>query len=224
MRRAWHSRLRQRRHASIHDILIDGNEVRNSKLGWSKSMVFNGNVRSSSVSNNLVHDNDNIGIDLIGYRRHGPDPAVDRARNGTVIGNLVYNINSYGNPAYDGGSKRRWNLRGWRHEYLIERNIIHDTNIGIELASEHKNRDTSYITSATISSTATGSRHCHRRLRYETRQHPDCTIVNNTLYNNATQGDWGAELYIQYDTRTTPSRTISLSPTLRGSSSKAGAR
>jgi hypothetical protein len=26
-------------------------------------------------------------------------------------------------------------------------------------------------------------------------------IVNNTLYNNATQGDWGAELYIQFDTR-----------------------
>jgi hypothetical protein len=26
-------------------------------------------------------------------------------------------------------------------------------------------------------------------------------IVNNTLYNNFTQGDWGAELYIQYDTR-----------------------
>jgi hypothetical protein len=26
-------------------------------------------------------------------------------------------------------------------------------------------------------------------------------IVNNTLYHNATQGDWGAELYIQFDTR-----------------------
>jgi hypothetical protein len=30
----------------------------------------------------------------------------------------------------------------------------------------------------------------------------NCVIVNNTFYNNATSSDaWGAELYIQYDTR-----------------------
>ena len=29
----------------------------------------------------------------------------------------------------------------------------------------------------------------------------NCVIVNNTFYNNYTQRDWGAELYVQYDTR-----------------------
>ena len=188
--------------ASIHDIIIDGNQVYNGKFGWSESMVLNGNVEKFTVSNNIVHDNDNIGIDFIGYEGENPNSAVDRARDGTVVGNLVYNINSYGNPAYgnersadgiyvDGGTR-----------ILIERNVIHDTNLGIELASEHAGKDTSYITvrnnfiyNNTQAGIAFGG---YDRRRGSTQY---CTIVNNTLYNNFTQRDWGAELYIQFDTR-----------------------
>jgi len=188
--------------ASIHDIIIDGNQVYNGKFGWSESMVLNGNVEKFTVSNNIVHDNDNIGIDFIGYEGENPNPAVDRARDGTVVGNLVYNINSYGNPAYgnersadgiyvDGGTR-----------ILIERNVVHDTNLGIELASEHAGKDTSYITvrnnfiyNNTQAGIAFGG---YDRRRGSTQY---CTIVNNTLYNNFTQRDWGAELYIQFDTR-----------------------
>lgn len=188
--------------ASIHDLIIDGNQVYNGKFGWSESMVLNGNVENFTVSNNIVHDNDNIGIDFIGFEGENPNPAVDRARNGTVFGNLVYNINSYGNPAYgrersadgiyvDGGTN-----------ILIERNIVHHANLGIELASEHAGKNTSYITlrsnfiyANTQAGIAFGG--------YDTRRGSteNCVIVNNTLYNNFTQGDWGAELYVQYDTR-----------------------
>jgi hypothetical protein len=80
--------------ASIHDLIIDGNEIYNGKFGWSESLVLNGNVEKFTVSNNIVHDNDNIGIDFIGFERENPNPAVDRARNGIVTGNLVYNITS----------------------------------------------------------------------------------------------------------------------------------
>jgi hypothetical protein len=132
--------------ASIHDIVIDGNQVYNGQFGWSESMVLNGNVENFVVSNNVVHDNDNIGIDFIGYEGENPDPALDRARDGTVVGNLVYNIDSYGNPAYgtersaggiyvDGGTN-----------IIIERNIVHHANLGVELASEHRGKNTSYIT------------------------------------------------------------------------------
>jgi hypothetical protein len=188
--------------ASIHDLLIDGNQVYNGKFGWSESLVLNGNVEKFVVSNNIVHDNDNIGIDFIGYEGENPNPAVDRARDGTVFGNLVYNINSYGNPAYgtersaggiyvDGGTN-----------IVIERNIVHHANLGIELASEWAGKTTSYITlrnnflySNTQAGIAFGG---YDRRRGSTQY---CNIVNNTLYNNFTQGDWGAELYIQFDTR-----------------------
>jgi hypothetical protein len=188
--------------ASIHDLIIDSNEVYNGKFGWSESMVLNGNVEFFTVSNNIVHDNDNIGIDFIGFEGENPDPALDRARDGTVVGNLVYNINSYGNPAYgnersaggiyvDGGTR-----------IVVERNIVHHSNLGVELASEHSGRNTSFITLRNnffYNNTQTGI----AMGGYDTKRGSteNCVIVNNTLYNNYTQGDWGAELYIQYDTR-----------------------
>ena len=188
--------------ASIHDLLIDGNEVYNGKFGWSESLVLNGNVEKFTVSNNIVHDNDNIGIDFIGYEGENPNPAVDRARNGTVVGNLVYNIDSYGNPAYGNERSADGIYVDGGTDIIIERNTVHDTNIGIELASEHAGKNTSYITlrsnfvyNNTQAGIAFGG--------YDTRRGSteNCVIVNNTLYNNFTQGDWGAELYIQYDTR-----------------------
>jgi hypothetical protein len=85
---------------------------------------------------------------------------------------------------------------------LIERNIIHHTNIGIELASEHSGRATSNITvrnNFVYSNTQVGIAFGG----YDTKRGSteNCVIVNNTFYNNATQGDWGAELYVQFDTR-----------------------
>ena len=188
--------------ASIHDLIIDGNEVYNGKFGWSESMVLNGNVEFFTVSNNIVHDNDNIGIDFIGFEGENPNPALDRARDGTVVGNLVYNINSFGNPAYgtersaggiyvDGGTR-----------IVIERNIVHDSNLGVELGSEHSGRNTSFVTlrnnflyNNTQAGIAFGG---YDKRRGSTE---NCVIVNNTLYNNFTQRDWGGEIYIQFDTR-----------------------
>jgi parallel beta-helix repeat protein len=163
---------------------------------------LNGNVEKFVVSNNKIHDNDNIGIDLIGFEETVPDPAIDRARDGTVVGNLVYNIDSFGNPAYgevrssdgiyvDGGTN-----------IVIERNIVHDTNIGIELASEHGEKNTSHITvrnNFVYNNTQVGI--AFGGYDTERGSTENCVIVNNTLYKNATQGDWGAELYVQFDTR-----------------------
>ncbi len=188
--------------ASIHDILIDGNQVYNGKFGWSESMVLNGNVEKFIVSNNIVHDNDNIGIDFIGYEGENPNSAVDRARDGTVFGNLIYNINSFGNPAYGADRSAGGIYVDGGTNIIIERNIVHHANLGIELASEWAGKTTSYITlrdnfiySNTQAGIAFGG---YDRRRGSTQY---CNIINNTLYNNFTQGDWGAELYVQFDTR-----------------------
>lgn len=187
---------------SIHNVVIEGNQLYNLKLGSSESLVVNGNVDGFTITNNIVHDNNNIGIDVIGFEGKSPDPTLDQARNGKVIGNTVNNINSYGNPAY--GKERSADgiyVDGGR-DTLIERNIVHHTNLGIELASEHAGRATSNITvrnnfvySNTQVGIAIGG---YDEQRGSTE---NCVIVNNTFYNNYTQADWGAELYVQFDTR-----------------------
>jgi parallel beta-helix repeat protein len=188
--------------ASIHDILIDGNQVYNGKFGWSESMVLNGNVEKFVVSNNIVHDNDNIGMDFIGFEGENPNPALDRARDGTVVGNLVYNIDSYGNPAYGEDRSADGIYVDGGTNIIVERNIVHHSNIGIELASEHAGKDTSYITvrnNFVYSNTQVGIAFGGYDEERGSTQY--CNIVNNTLFNNYTLGDWGAELYIQFDTR-----------------------
>ena len=130
----------------ISDLVIDGNEVHHLKTGSSESLVVNGNVANFRITNNVVHDNNNIGIDIIGFERTAPDPAVDQARDGVVSGNLVYNITSRGNPAYGNDQSSDGIYVDGGARVLIERNIIHHVDFGIELASEHRNRTTSYIT------------------------------------------------------------------------------
>ena len=85
---------------------------------------------------------------------------------------------------------------------LIERNIVHHANLGIELASEWSGKTTSYITvrdNFVYNNTQAGIAFGGYDKRRGSTQY--CNIVNNTLYNNFTQGDWGAELYVQFDTR-----------------------
>jgi hypothetical protein len=148
----------------------------------------------------VVHDNNNIGIDVIGFEHTAPDPAVDQARDGVVRNNLVYNITSKGNPAYrneensdgiyvDGGTR-----------ILIEQNIMHDVDFGIELASEHKDRATSYILARNNliyhAHTAGVSIGGYAPDRGHTEH---CTVINNTLYNNDTSNTGTGEFQMQWN-------------------------
>ena len=184
----------------ITDLIIDSNEVHHLKTGSSESLVVNGNVTNFRITNNIVHDNNNIGIDVIGFERTAPDPSVDQARDGIVSNNLVYNITSKGNPAYrdeensdgiyvDGGTR-----------ILIERNIIHNVDFGIELASEHKDRATSYITARNNL-----VYHCHTAGVSIGGYAPDrghtehSTVINNTLYENDTSATGTGEFQMQWN-------------------------
>ncbi len=184
----------------ITDLVIDGNEVHHLKTGSSESLVVNGNVTNFRITHNVVHDNNNIGIDVIGFERTAPDPAVDQARDGLVSGNLVYNITSKGNPAYrnDESSDGIYVDGGTR--ILIERNVMHDVDFGIELASEHKDRATSYITARNNliyhSHTAGVSIGGYA----PDRGHTDhCIVINNTLYQNDTSSTGSGEFQMQWN-------------------------
>ncbi|MBZ5681053.1 MAG: right-handed parallel beta-helix repeat-containing protein [Acidobacteriia bacterium] len=184
----------------ISELVIDGNEVHHLKTGSSESLVVNGNVTNFRITHNVVHDNNNIGIDVIGFERTAPDPAVDQARDGVVSGNLVYNITSRGNPAYrnDESSDGIYVDGGTR--ILIEQNVIHDVDFGIELASEHKDRATSYVTARNNL-----IYHCHTAgvsiggYAPERGRTEHCTVVNNTLYENDTSATGSGEFQLQWN-------------------------
>jgi hypothetical protein len=184
----------------ISELVIDGNEVHHLQTGSSESLVVNGNVTNFRITHNVVHDNNNIGIDVIGFEHTAPDPAVDQARDGVVSGNLVYNIHSRGNPAYQNEENSDGIYVDGGTRILIEQNIIHDDDFGIELASEHKDRATSYITARNNL-----IYHCHTAGvsiggYAPERGHTDhSTVVNNTLYENDTSDTGSGEFQMQWN-------------------------
>jgi uncharacterized protein DUF1565 len=186
--------------APITDLIIDGNEVHHLKTGSSESLVVNGNVTNFRITHNVVHDNNNIGIDVIGFERTAPDPAVDQARDGVVSGNLVYNITSKGNPAYQNEENSDGIYVDGGTRILIEQNVMHDVDFGIELASEHKDRATSYITARNNliyhGHTAGVSIGGYAPERGHTEH---CTVVNNTLYDNDTSATGSGEFQMQWN-------------------------
>ena len=185
---------------AISNLIIDGNNLYSLTLGSSEAMVLNGNVSDFQITNNIVHDADNIGIDCIGFEGTSPDPNTDQARNGTIADNLVYNISSYGNPAYGNEYAAGGIYVDGGKDITIERNIVHHADIGVELASEHNGKSTSGIILRSnllylnnIGGIAIGG--------YDTQRGStdDCKILNNTLYHNDVQQDGNGELWIQYD-------------------------
>src|ERR1022692_41194 len=181
----------------ITQITISGNQLYNMKTGNSETMNVDGNVTYFTISNNIVHDNDNIGIDAIGFEKVGPTGS-DQAKYGLISGNTVYNITSYGNPAYGNQYAADGIYCDGCAYTIIERNTVYNTDLNMEAASEHKGHNSSYVTirnnlfydantvGVSIGGYASGvggSDHV--------------VIVNNTLYNNNTQNQ-GAEFQIQY--------------------------
>jgi hypothetical protein len=126
-------------------IVVEGNEIRNCRLGQSEALVLNGNVDGFVVSRNIVHDNDNIGIDFIGFESTGP-VGQDQARNGICVDNVVYNISSASNPTYGGERSADGIYVDGGRDIVIERNKIDSCDIGVEVASEHGGKATSNIT------------------------------------------------------------------------------
>ncbi|MBP3953677.1 DUF1565 domain-containing protein [Bacillus suaedae] len=184
----------------MKDIRIINNTIEDLKLGWSESLVLNGNIDGFNIENNVVRRNDNIGIDLIGHEGISNDPKADYVRNGIVKNNEVYEISSYGNPAYgeeysaggiyvDGGKR-----------ITIEKNTIYNCDIGIEATSEHANQ---YADNIEITENIVYNNHYtgisiggYDEDRGGTI---NSSITNNIIYRNDTKGLAGGQLLLQHD-------------------------
>ena len=131
----------------VTGLTIEGNTVHDLTLGASEAIVVNGNVAGWKIVGNRVDDVDNIAIDAIGYE--GTAPRNDRARNGLIAGNVISDVDTRGNPAYnepDGNCRCAGGIYvdGGR-DIVIERNRVMRSNLGIELASEAGDGSTSDV-------------------------------------------------------------------------------
>jgi hypothetical protein len=186
--------------ASISNITISGNAVYNNKTGNSETVNVDGNVNGFTISNNTIHDNDNIGIDAIGFEGVAPSATYDFARNGEISGNTVYNISAINNPGegneydadgiyVDGGSN-----------IVVERNLTYANDLNIEVASEHsghyaidvivRNNLVYFGNSVGISIGGYAS---------NVGGTQNCTIVNNSLFENDTKNTGSGEFQVQYN-------------------------
>jgi hypothetical protein len=185
--------------AALDAVTISGNQVYNLRTGNSESVNVDGNVTNFTITDNIIHDNDNIAIDVIGFEGVSPNPTYDYARNGTVSGNTIYNISASTNP----GEQNQYSADGiyvdGGSQVIIERNLIYNVDIGIELASEWKGHVTSYVTARNnliYSSNSIGITIGGYDANRGGTDH--CNIVNNTLFHNDTKNTGSGEFQIQY--------------------------
>ncbi|TPW74267.1 right-handed parallel beta-helix repeat-containing protein [Schumannella soli] len=216
----------------ITNLTIRGNEVDHLVLGASESVVVNGNVDGWTIDQNAVHDNNNIGIDAIGYEKTatGGSTDADRARNGRITGNTVTRITSIGNPAYAGGCDCADGIYvdGGR-DIVISGNRVDSAEIGIEVASEHKGGTTNGIrveNNTVVRSAwvglAVGGYSATKGDAY------DVTVTGNTFTGNNQNDDGSPEILLQnmvHDSTFTANRITATggSPALVGRVKNAGA-
>ena len=149
--------------SAITDLIIDNCDVYDLRLGASEALTLNGNVRDFRVTNNRVHDCNNIGIDFIGHEgvytgALVPEVSEDQCRYGSCSGNVVSGIDSAANPAYGGNFANSYSsevarnarraaagiyVDGGKH-LLMDHNEVTSCNMGIEIASEHFGKTASY--------------------------------------------------------------------------------
>jgi hypothetical protein len=184
----------------LSNIIISGNLVYHCTPGGSEALTLNGNVTEFEVTNNLVHDVNNIGIDMIGgeswiFGLSGPELNLPVTRNGVCSNNVVYKAgsrNPINNPAsgiyIDGG-----------RNITVADNRLYRDDLGIEVGAENPGNVASgnliegnLIESNRVAGLAFGG-YDQRVGRVE-----NCRFVNNTLSRNDTLKTGNGELWIQW--------------------------
>jgi len=114
---------------AVMDVEISNCRVFGNITGFSEAVSLDGNIAGFNISNNIVYDNTNIGIDVAGNYGVCSDPMLDHAREGWITDNTCHdNISLYATSAgiYADGAQT----------VFIERNRCYNNGYGIEVGCE----------------------------------------------------------------------------------------
>jgi cysteine-rich repeat protein len=180
----------------LSDLVIDGNEIFDCEPAPSEALVLNGNVTNFSVTNNFVHDVNNIGIDLIGGERDiQPDPA-KVARLGVVRGNRVLRARSI----YGDGFAAGIYVDGGQ-DITIENNFVAQCDLGIEVGAENAGivaRNITVRSNVLMRNDKAGL--AFGGYAPQVGRVENCLFENNTLYQNEQLWSGFGEIWIQWAT------------------------
>jgi len=178
----------------ISNLIIDSNEIYDCEPAQSEALVLNGNITGFEVTNNLVRDVNNIGIDFIGGESWVNDDPTLVARNGICSGNQVYNANS----SYGGGYAGGIYVDGGK-DIMIENNIVSGCDLGIEIGAENSGTIVSGIivrNNVVFGNEKVGI--IFGGYAMNTGRVNNCYFLNNTCYKNDILYEGWGELAIQY--------------------------
>ncbi|MDB6117645.1 MAG: Por secretion system C-terminal sorting protein [Verrucomicrobiaceae bacterium] len=179
----------------LERIIIDGNEIYDCDPARSEALTLNGNITDFEVTNNLVHDVNNIGIDLIGGEVSICSDATKVARNGICKGNKVWRCRSN----YEGGYAAGIYVDGGK-DIVVEGNIVSECDLGLEIGAENKAVVSSGITvknNILFHNDKAGI--VFGGFDKTAGRVQQCKIIDNTCYqNNRHKKDQNGELWIQF--------------------------
>jgi hypothetical protein len=187
----------------VSNLIIDRNVIYNIQAAPSEALTLNGNVTDFQITNNRVHDVNNIGIDMIGGEADIHPTQV--ARNGLVKGNVVYRARS----KYGGGFAAGIYVDGGR-DIVIDGNVVYQNNVGIEVGAENLG----IVASGVVVQNNLVYWNDKAGLGFggydkdKTGRVEGCTFVNNTVYKNDTRKTGFGQLWIQYASQNTVANNI----------------
>jgi hypothetical protein len=183
------------------NVIIDGNTIFHCQPGdaETETLAVNGNVTGFQITNNVIHDDDNIGIDMIGGEGatfNLPDNTQNLpvARDGICSHNTVFNIHAN----YGGGFAGAIYVDGGKN-ITISDNVCHNNDMGLEVGAENKG----YIASGVVvednvlySNTQAGL--VFGGFAPNVGRVQNCSFINNTVFKNDTLNTGNGQLWIQF--------------------------
>jgi hypothetical protein len=133
----------------LQHLVIEGNTVTGTRTGQSETVTINGDITDFLAADNVIHDVDNIGLDTIGW-----ETGSAQANHGYVVGNTVYNVDTWSNAAYGKWSNgtcapRQENAAGLYDDgasYIwIDSNTVWNCDQGINLDVETAGKETDHL-------------------------------------------------------------------------------
>lgn len=183
------------------NVIITGNTIYNCQPGDSETetLTVNGNIDNFQITDNTIHNCNNIGIGMIGgeadaFNLPSGTQNLPGARNGLCSHNTVYNIHAN----YGGGYADGIYIDGGQ-DITVSDNTSYSNDLGIEVGCENAG----YVASGNVVESNLIYRNTQGGLLiggYDSSvgRVANCRLINNTVYDNDTTNTGSGQLLIQY--------------------------